>query len=92
MIPDVIVRIYRRLEVVQEDVLPLTAVNPVTLTAREHRGVGREFLQGVHTATIASVQAIAYSRIDIGHGVYINECRTLECLGLTEFALGSLVE
>ena len=92
VVPHIVILAYRRLKVVEENVLPGTTIHPVTLATRNHTGIRRELLEGMYRATIASIQSIADGRINISHCVYIYQLRGTESLLLRKLASWSLIQ
>jgi hypothetical protein len=67
VVPHIVILAYRRLKVVKENVLPGSTIYPVTLATRNHTGIRRELLEGMHRTTITSIQSIADGRIYVSH-------------------------
>ena len=92
VVPHIVILAYRRLKVVEEDILPGSTIYPVTLATRNHTGIRRELLEGVYRATIASIQSISNGRIYVSHCVYIYQLRGTESLLLRKLASWSLIQ
>ena len=92
VVPYIVILAYRRLEVVEENVLPCSTIHPVTLATRNHTGIRRKLLEGMHRATITSIQSISDGRIYVSYCIYIYQLRGTESLLLRKLASWSLIQ